>query len=128
MRGVGRLQEERIMRVIEFSREQSQPIELFRSVSASSVHLGDGSGDAHIYCLYFGPGGEIGEHRAGFGQLLLVIEGEGWASGADGQRVALSAGRGAYFERGEVHAKGSETGMSAIMVQVVELMPREVAS
>src|SRR5918911_3896544 len=111
------------MRVLEFSREQSQPIELFDSVSASSVHLGDGSGEAHVYCLYFGPGGEIGEHRAGFGQLLLVVEGSGWAAGADGRRVALEAGQGVFFERGEVHSKGSETGMTAIMVQVSELTP-----
>ena len=121
MPGVRRLPLGESMRVIEFSRERAQPIELFRSVSAASVHLGDGSGEAHVYCLYFGPGGEIGEHRAGFGQLLLVIAGEGWAAGADGQRVALSAGQGVYFERGEVHAKGSETGMAAIMVQVAEL-------
>ncbi len=115
------------MRVFEFSREQSQPVELFESVSASSVHLGDGAGEAHVYCLYFGPGGEVGEHRAGFGQLLLVIGGEGWAAGADGRRVALSAGQGVFFERGEVHAKGSETGMAAIMVQVAELAPRASA-
>ena len=111
------------MRVIQFSREQSRPIELFDSASASSVHLGDGSGEAHVYCLYFGPGGEIGEHRAGFGQLLLVIDGAGWAAGAGGRRVGLSAGQGVFFERGEVHAKGSETGMTAIMVQVAELAP-----
>ena len=116
------------MRVIEFSRGQSQPIELFRSVSAASVHLGDGAGEAHVYCLYFGPGGEIGEHRTGFGQLLLVIEGQGWAAGADGRRVALSTGQGVFFERGEVHAKGSETGMAAIMVQVAELGLRAAVS
>jgi quercetin dioxygenase-like cupin family protein len=111
------------MRLIEFSREHARPIELFNSVSASSVSLGDGAGEAHIYCLYFGAGGQIGEHRAGFGQLFLVIDGEGWASGGDGRRVSLAAGQGAYFERGELHAKGSETGMTAIMVQVAELEP-----
>lgn len=113
------------MRVVRFSREHSRPIELFDSVSASSVHLGDGSGEAHVYSIHFAPGGEIGEHRAGFGQLFLVVEGAGWASGGDGRRVALSAGEGAFFERGEVHAKGSDTGMTAVMIQVAEFAPGE---
>lgn len=111
------------MRVIEFSPGHSQPISLFESVSASSVPLGDGSGRAHVYCLYFGAGGRIGEHRAGFGQLFLVVEGAGWAAGGDGRRVPLRAGQGAYFEAGELHSKGSETGMTVIMVQTDALEP-----
>jgi quercetin dioxygenase-like cupin family protein len=71
--------------------------------------------------VYFEPGGKIGEHVAGCGQLFLVINGAGWASGADGRRVDLAAGRGVYFERGELHSKGSETGMTAVIIQVTEL-------
>ncbi|PYS94587.1 MAG: cupin [Acidobacteria bacterium] len=111
------------MKLIEFLQEHAQPIELFERVSASSRHLADGSGAAHVYCVYFSPGGKIGEHRAGFGQLFLGIHGAGWATGEDGRRVELSAGQGVYFERGELHSKGSETGMAAIMVQVAELEP-----
>ena len=111
------------MKLINFTPERARPVGLFESVSASSVALGDGAGEAHVYCLYFGPGGRIGEHPAGFGQLFLVVQGEGWASGG-GERVALRAGQGVYFERGELHSKGSETGMTAIMVQVAELEPR----
>ena len=110
------------MRVIELSREHAQPIRLFESVAAASVHLGDGSGEAHVYCLYLEPGGEIGEHRAGFGQLFLVVEGEAWAAGPDGQRISLRAGQGAYFARGEMQSKGSEEGATVIMVQVSELV------
>ena len=109
------------MRVIEFSRDYAQPIELFGSVAASSVRVGDGRGEAHVYCVYFEPGGSIGEHPTGFGQLFLVMEGSGWVTGADGSRVALTAGQGAFFENGERHSKGSESGMTALMVQVSEL-------
>ena len=111
------------MRVIEFSRRHAQPIELFGSVAASSVRLGDGKGEAHVHCIHFEPGGSIGEHPTGFGQLLLVIDGAGWVSGAEGKRIALSAGQGAFFEKGERHAKGSDSGMTALMVQVSELQP-----
>lgn len=83
--------------------------------------MADGRGEAHVYRLRFDPGGAIGPHTAGFGQLFLVIEGSGWAAGADGNRVELRTGDAACFERGELHSKGSDTGMSVIMVQVSDL-------
>jgi quercetin dioxygenase-like cupin family protein len=116
------------MKLIEFTPEHARPVELFESVGASAVALGDGAGEAHVYCVRFGPGGKIGEHPTGFCQLFLVIEGEGWAAGADGRRAALRAGQGVFFERGELHSKGSETGMVAVMVQVAELEPRATES
>jgi len=113
------------MRVVQFTRDRAHPITLFDSAGAFSVPLGDGSGEAHAYCVHIEAGGCIGEHPAGFGQLFLVVEGSGWAAGADGARVALQAGQGALFERGERHSKGSEHGMTAIMIQVAELTPRQ---
>ena len=111
------------MRIVEFSADRATPIELFNSISASSVPLGDSAGEAHVYCLYFGPASQIGPHHAGFGQLFLVVAGAGWAAGADGQRQRLATGQGAFFAHGELHSKGSETSMTAIMVQVAELEP-----
>jgi quercetin dioxygenase-like cupin family protein len=111
------------MRIIEFSPDRATPIELFNSVATSSVSLGAGAGEAHVYCLYFGPDSHIGPHHAGFGQLFLVMNGAGWAAGADGRRARLTAGQGAFFARGELHSKGSENGMTVIMVQVTELEP-----
>ena len=109
------------MRVVEFSAKAAEPITLFESVAASSVSLGHGRGDLHVYCVHLGANGEIGAHPTGFAQLFLVVQGTGWAEGADGRRVALRAGQGAFFERGEMHSKGSETGMTAIMVQATRM-------
>jgi quercetin dioxygenase-like cupin family protein len=111
--------------MIDFSKERAEPIEHFQSVGASSVGLGDGHGEAHIYCVRFEPGGEIGQHPTGFGQLFLVVAGTGWVSGQNGVRVELAVGQGAYFPRGELHAKGSDVGMTAIMIQVRELEPAD---
>lgn len=114
------------MKIINFSERHAEPIESFESVHASSVRLGGGDGEAHVYCVRFAPGGKIGEHPAGFGQFFLVIEGSGWVSGEGGRRVELSTGQGAYFARGEMHSKGSDIGMTAIMIQVTELQPASV--
>jgi hypothetical protein len=66
-------------------------------------------------------GGEIGEPPTGFGQLFLVVEGSGWVASGRGRRVEVHAGQGVYFERGERHSKGSDRGMTVLMVQVTEL-------
>ncbi len=115
------------MQVIDFSPRLAEPILKFDSTGASSVALGDGAGEAHAYCLYLEPGGQIGRHPAGFGQLFLVVQGAGWAAGVDGIRVALRSGQAACFERGEMHSKGSDTGMTAVMIQVRDLEPRQPA-
>ena len=109
------------MTVVDFSPGRSSPIELFGSVRATSVPVADGSGAVHVYAVRFAPGGSIGRHEAGFDQLFLVVEGSGWAEGGDGVRVDLPAGRGAFFRKGEMHAKGSEAGLTAIMVQAGEM-------
>jgi quercetin dioxygenase-like cupin family protein len=64
----------------------------FSSRDALSARLVDGFGEAHAYLLHFDPGGVIGEHEAGFGQLLIVLAGSGWVSGADGSRADVDAG------------------------------------
>jgi quercetin dioxygenase-like cupin family protein len=100
------------------------PILGYESVRSTSAALADGSGEAHFWYVRIEAGGEIGRHEAGFGQLFLVIEGSGWAEGGDGKRVAISAGQGVWIARGEHHAKGSETGLRALIVQVRDLEPR----
>lgn len=109
------------MRLIELSAVPTDPITLFDSVAASSQVLADGRGEFHAYYIRFEPGSHIGEHPTGFGQLFLVIAGAGWAMGADGQRIEVAAGQAVFFDRGEHHSKGSDSGMTVLMIQVTDL-------
>ena len=113
------------MKVVEFAREGAEAITRFESVGAASVALGDGRGEAHVHAVHFEPAGRIGRHPTGFAQLFLVVEGRGWVEGEDGARRELAAGQGAWFALGEHHAKGSDHGMIAVMIQVRELEPRD---
>lgn len=113
------------MRVIDFSPSRARAISQFGAVAASAVHCGDGEGEAHIYCVRMEAGGMIGPHPAGYDQIFLVVAGSGWAAGEDGRRIELPEGHAAYIERGEVHSKGTESGMTAVMVQVSELRPAD---
>ncbi len=110
------------MQVVDFTSDHARPIEQFESVGSSAVPLGHGGGESHVYAVHFEAGGRIGPHPAGFAQLFLVVEGRGWAAGADGHRIELRAGQGAYFEKGEIHSKGAHDPMVAIMVQA-SVMP-----
>jgi quercetin dioxygenase-like cupin family protein len=111
------------MRVVEFTADLAEPISLFESVASSSVAIGHGTGEVHVYAVHFKANAQIGVHPTGFCQLFLVIEGSGWAAGEDGRRINLNVGQGVFFEKGEMHSKGSETGMTAIMVQATRIDP-----
>jgi quercetin dioxygenase-like cupin family protein len=89
------------------------------------VPIADGVGEAHVYWIAFEPGGVIGPHEAGFGQLFVPVDGAGWVAGQDGRRLAVSPGESAFIARGEMHSKGSDSGMTALMLQVRDLATRD---
>ena len=99
----------------------------YEAHDTSAVRLADGYGEAHAYLLQFKAGGAIGRHEAGYGQLFIVLTGQGWVSGHDGLRAEVAIGDVVLFDRGEQHAKGSDTGMTAVMVQVGDLAATDSA-
>lgn len=113
------------MEILRFSVSLAEQIgwRPYEVTRASSIKLAEGAGEAHAYVIYFEPGGAIGPHAAGFGQILLAVAGNGWVAGADDRQVELAEGSAAFIHRGEVHSKGSETGMTAFMVQVRDMTP-----
>jgi quercetin dioxygenase-like cupin family protein len=109
------------MHIVDFAAQHAVPITEFHSRGASAQALGDGFGEAHVYAVHFAPGGHIGPHPAGFGQLFCAMAGVGWVAGADGVRHELRTGQAAIIARGELHAKGSDTGLTALMVQIADV-------
>jgi len=76
---------------------------------------------AHAVVIEIGAGGVVGRHPAGVAQLFVVVRGSGWVSGADGERVTIEAGDAVAWEAGEEHESGSETGMTAVVVEAESL-------
>jgi len=91
----GRMRDNRPVQVLRFSASVAERIgqRPYEVNLASSIELAKGEGDAHAYVIYFEPGGMIGPHEAGFGQILFAVAGSGWVSGGDGQRIALAKAR-----------------------------------
>ena len=80
-------------------------------------------GDAAVSRIALGPGGVIGRHPAAGRQLLLVVEGSGSVSGADGVAHRISAGEAAVWEPGEEHETQTDDGLVAIVLEGDDVEP-----
>lgn len=60
-----------VAHVVRFDQEAAEPVHDHDAVSTWSVPLGSGSGPSHVYVLHIHPGGSIGPHETGFGQLFI---------------------------------------------------------
>ena len=111
------------MRLLDPDADRAFAISGFGSRSATASPLTLPDGDAHVVCLRIGAGGVLGRHPASVDQIFVVVEGEGWVSGPDGERVPLAAGKAVYWEAGEEHESGSDRGMTAVVVEAERLIP-----
>lgn len=94
-----------------------RPIERFESAGARAARIVEATQHATVTCLSIEPGGVIGTHPAVGAQLFLVVTGSGWVSGPDGTREPIAAGQGVLWDSDEIHASGSDTGMTALAIE-----------
>jgi hypothetical protein len=102
--------------IFQFDRGE-KIIQAYGSEGLRATRIAEGTGEVHVTCLTVDPGGVIGRHPAAGVQLFLVIAGEGWAAGADGRRVPVTAGWGVRWADGEDHASGTDTGFTALAIE-----------
>ncbi len=67
------------------------------------------------------PGGVLGEHEAPTPQLFVVVDGRGWAADDDGQRHEISVGHAVLWDQGERHESVTDSGMTVVVMQALEL-------
>ena len=108
------------MEIIELTERDWLRVEEYENVGAQASSVAFGRGDAYVRLLRLDTSGWVEPHEAGFGQLFVPIEGTGWVSEGS-QRAAIRVGQAAYFSRGVIRAKSSDTGMIALLIQVDDL-------
>lgn len=111
------------MKRFRFDQEAGRKIDRFDSVHATISRILQTPGPVHIGCIHLGAGGVVGYHPAVVPQLFLVVSGEGWVCGEEGERVLISAGQAAFWTAGEGHESGTETGMAALIIEGEGLEP-----
>lgn len=87
------------------------------------VHLLEG---ATVNCAYLAANGMIGYHQAAASQLFLVVQGEGWVRGESPDRMPIRAGQAAFWGKGEWHESATEIGMTAIIIEGIDVDPAEL--
>ncbi|PYZ93361.1 cupin [Salipaludibacillus keqinensis] len=80
---------------------------------------------AQISCMHLEAKGLIGLHEATVSQLLLIVEGEGWVRSNGSSLINVKKGQAVYWDQGENHETGTETGMTAIVIESECLSPRD---
>jgi quercetin dioxygenase-like cupin family protein len=107
------------MKIYRFNRETGKGIDRYNSSGFTLTRVAHLLEETMTQCAYLDPGGLIGYHQATVPQLFLVVQGEGWVRGQAPERTRIQAGQGAYWEEGEWHEAGTETGMTAIIFESV---------
>ena len=104
------------MEIFRFDRGE-RLVQSFGSHGFRATRIAAGTGQVRLTCLTLEPGGVIGTHPATGAQLFLVVAGQGWAAGPDGERVPVAAGWGVRWDAGENHTSGTDTGLTALAVE-----------
>jgi quercetin dioxygenase-like cupin family protein len=105
------------MRLYRFDADAGRPIADFGSAGLVIAPVARSAGGAQVVAMWLAAGGSVGRHPAEGGQLFVVTQGEGWVEGSDGVRQAIHAGQAAWWDDGEAHAAGTESGMAALVIE-----------
>lgn len=113
------------MRIFRFDPEVAHPIKQFDS---ANVSIGRGvrlNGKSRVAVFHVEPGGTVGYHPSVGQQLYMVIRGDGWVEGPEREPRPIRAGEAAFWVDGEWHASGSDTGLTAVVVEADAMNPAE---
>lgn len=111
------------MEIYKFNKEEGKKVEKYNSNLATYLKFIQTNEVANIGCMYIDPQGILGHHEAPIAQLFVVVQGEGWVTGKDKKRINIKVGEAAFWEKGEWHTSGSNSGMTAILIQSESLNP-----
>jgi quercetin dioxygenase-like cupin family protein len=93
------------------------PITRYGSIGATATPLVRDPQGIHATWIQLEPGGQLGNHPAVKNQLFLVIQGEGWVQTEDSSRTAIGVGQAAFWQAGEYHTSGTQSGLVAIVLE-----------
>ena len=109
------------MRIFAF--EPTREITRFDSNGATIGGVARAGGPVRVSLLQLAAGGLVGAHPAACPQLFLVVAGSGWARSGDEPLSPLAAGEAALWDVDEVHESGSDSGLTAVIVEADAIEP-----
>ncbi|KPB03790.1 cupin domain-containing protein [Bacillus sp. CHD6a] len=111
------------MKFFRFEKEVGFPIKQFDSKEAHYIKVWRSKQENNVGFIQIDAGGVVGYHQATVQQLFIVVQGEGWVTGTDREKISIKSGEGVMWEEGEWHESGSENGMLAIVIESESIDP-----
>jgi quercetin dioxygenase-like cupin family protein len=105
------------MKMITINPASGREIEEYGSQDTIIQKVAHLNQEVYLRWIWIQPGGRIGRHPAASQQLFLVIQGDGWVEGEDGEPERIFSGQAALWQAGEQHQAYSKLGMEAIVVE-----------
>ncbi|MBU5466169.1 cupin domain-containing protein [Virgibacillus sp. MSJ-26] len=115
------------MEFYKFSKEVGTNVSKFNSNFIMS-RLIQTNQPTNIGCVHLEEHGNVGYHQAETPQLLLVVDGEGCVRREKGEYFKIHPGEAVFWEKDEWHETKSDKGLTAIVIEGVELDPSEFMS
>jgi hypothetical protein len=84
------------------------------------------NGAAKVSCFHLAPNGKVGYHQAVTPQLFLVVQGSGWARDEVSEPIPVTANQAVFWDKDEWHESGTNTGLTAIVIESESLNPSEL--
>jgi quercetin dioxygenase-like cupin family protein len=106
------------MKIFTFDERVSREITSYGSVGLQFSRIARLAHPVSISYMQISPHGVIGYHQATTPQLFLVVQGQGWVRGDSEDRLPIERGNAAYWDAGEWHETGTDSGMSAVVIEV----------
>jgi len=112
------------MKIFRFDPEVGKSVDAYGSLGFVISRLVRVFEETDIKCAHLSPGGIIGFHQTTKDQLFVVVQGEGWVRGeAHESQCSIKAGQAAFWDEGEWHESGTETGMVIILIEGDKIDP-----
>ena len=108
------------MRLLRYH-DGGRRVEHYGSRGFTHFRVGLIEGSAVLGYVQLEEGGVIGRHPAPAPQLLIVVDGSGYVSGADGAEQGIAAGEAVHWELGEEHETRADKGLVAVVVEAESL-------
>jgi len=110
------------MEFYKFSKDSGKRISKFNSNFIMSRVIQTDKA-TNIGCMHLEKNGIVGYHQAVVPQLLIVITGEGYVRNDKEQYFKVQSGDAVFWEKDEWHETKSDKGLTAIVIESVELNP-----
>jgi quercetin dioxygenase-like cupin family protein len=104
----------KITRASDIARSAAAPDYFTGTVEMEPLHKPDGPSGPNALRVHFAPGGRTNWHTHPEGQLLIVVDGEGWTQTAGQAKQVIRPGDVVWIPAGERHWHGA-TATSAMV-------------